>query len=95
MLHISSIAKYDKYIHFFEYLFLGFLLLNCIYPRNYKPIILICSISFIILFSGMDEFIIQKYFGKYRRPDYFDWFMDCIGSSGGIIIRFILKDKIK
>jgi VanZ family protein len=91
MLQIGKLWRFDKYIHFIEYLFLGALLLNCIKPRIYSPFILISTLFFVIIFSGMDEFIVQKYFGKGRLPDIIDWKMDSFGAGTGILIRYIIS----
>ena len=50
---------------------------------------------FVIIFSGVDEFIVQKYFGKGRLPDINDWFMDSFGASIGILMRYLLRNIIK
>ena len=94
LLQFGSLWKYDKYIHFIEYLFLGLLLLNCLNPLKYKKILLVIMLLFVILFSGVDEFIVQKYFGKGRLPDINDWFMDSFGASIGILIRYLLRNII-
>ena len=95
MLQFGSLWKYDKYIHFIEYLILGLLLLNCLNPKKYTKIFLVTTLLFVILFSGADEFIIQKYFGKGRLPDINDWFMDSFGASIGILMRYLLRNIIK
>ncbi len=95
MLQIGKLWRFDKYIHFIEYLFLGALLLNCINPKKYSPFILIFTFLFVIIFSGIDEFIVQKYFGKGRFPDFMDWKMDSFGAGTGILIRYFLSKKIK
>ncbi|MBC8197115.1 MAG: VanZ family protein [Candidatus Marinimicrobia bacterium] len=94
MLQIGKLWRFDKYIHFIEYLFLGALLLNCITPKKYSPILLIFTLLFVIIFSGIDEFIVQKYFGRGRFPDLMDWKMDSIGAGTGILIRYFISKKI-
>tara|TARA_B100001029_G_scaffold177145_1_gene181268 strand:- start:1599 stop:1967 length:369 start_codon:yes stop_codon:yes gene_type:complete len=95
VIKIGSLWKYDKIIHFFEYLILGFLFLNCFSPYDYIPQLLIMVIVSILIFSGIDEFIIQNFFTSTRIPDLNDWIMDIFGSSIGVIIRFIVGFKIK
>ena len=81
--------KYDKIIHFCEYLIMGFLLFNCLaISINYKKQMLYCFI-FAILISTIDEFIIQNYFGKGRVPDIYDWIVDVFAAGIGIILRKI------
>ena len=95
MLQFGSLWKYDKYIHFIEYLILGLLLLNCLNTKKYTKIFLVITLLFVIFFSGADEFIVQKYFGKGRLPDINDWFMDSFGASIGILMRYLLRNIIK
>lgn len=95
MIKIGHLWKYDKFIHFFEYLILGFLFLNCLSPFDYIPRVLISTILLIIVFGGIDEFIVQNYLTKFRFPDYFDWIMDILGASTGIVFRYYLGFKIK
>ena len=95
MIKIGSMWKYDKFIHFIEYLILGFLFLNCLSPFDYIPKVLISIIILVIIFGGVDEFIVQKYMAKYRYPDYLDWIMDILGASTGIVFRYFLGFRIK
>ena len=95
VIKIGSLWKYDKIIHFFEYLILGFLFLNCFSPFDYLPKILVSMIILIIVFAGIDEFIIQNFIGKYRYPDFYDWLMDVLGASSGILIRNIIGFRLK
>ena len=95
MIKIGHLWKYDKFIHFFEYLILGFLFLNCLSPFDYIPRVLISIIVLVIIFGGIDEFIVQNYLAKFRYPDYFDWIMDILGASIGIVFRYSLGFKMK
>ena len=95
VIKIGNLWKYDKYIHFFEYLILGFLFLNCFSPFDYLPKVLVSMIVLIIVFAGIDEFIIQNFIGKYRYPDFYDWLMDVLGASSGILIRNIIGFRLK
>ena len=95
IIKVNSIWQYDKYIHFIEYLLFGFLLINCLNPLKYTKRLFFIIFLFVIFFSGIDEFIIQKYFGKGRISDINDWFMDSLGAFVGILIRYLVKDRIK
>ena len=88
---MNILWKYDKVIHFFEYLILGFLLLNCFSPSDYFPKLIISILIATFIISGIDEFIIQKFFSKTRNPDTFDWLIDIFGSSSGVFIRYLLR----
>ena len=94
LIQFGNLWKYDKYIHFIEYLFLGLLLLNCLNPLKYTKNLLVLMLLFVIFFSGVDEFIFQKYFGKGRLPDINDWFMDSFGASIGILMRYLFRNII-
>ena len=95
VIKIGQLWKYDKIIHFTEYLILGFLFLNCFSPFDYLPKVVFTTIFFVILFSGIDEFIVQKYFANSRVPDYFDWIADIFGASSGIGLRYFIGFKLK
>ena len=95
VIKIGYLWKYDKIIHFIEYLILGFLLLNCFSPNNYVVKILVLVFICLTIFSGIDEFIIQKFFTNTRIPDINDWLMDIFGSFFGVVIRYLIGYKVK
>ena len=83
--------KYDKYIHFFEFLILGFLILNIFKPayNTYKNFY---AFLFLLLFALIDEGI--QFYIPGRIPDLYDLIFDVLGGTVGIIICY-LYFKIK
>ena len=83
--------KYDKYIHFFEFLILGFLVLNVFKPiyNVYKNIY---AFSLLLLFAFIDEGV--QFYIPGRIPDVYDLIFDIIGGTVGIIVCY-LYFKIK
>ena len=81
--------KYDVYIHFFEYLILGFLLVNAILPyggRYYSPVIIL-----IILIPIIDESI--QYFIPGRISSLKHILVDIFGGAFGSYIRYLILNK--
>ena len=85
---INSIQTFglDKIIHFFEYLFLGFIFKYSIQKSRY---IYYCLIFFIPL---MDEFIIQNFSG--RNVDIYDFIFDIMGLVIGIGIKLTIDKNL-
>ena len=84
-LFLNSIWKYDKIIHFIEYLILGFLLINALKIKPIKKIHWYYSFLFLIIFPIIDESL--QYFTPSRVPDIYDAFADIIGGTVGALIR--------
>ncbi len=85
--------RYDKYIHFFEFLILGFLILN-IFKPIYNIYNSIYAFLLLLLFALIDEGI--QFYIPGRIPDIYDLMFDVIGGTAGIIISYLyFKIKIK
>ena len=89
-----SFWKYDKLIHFVEYLIMGFLTLNCFPISSYHKKQIIYCVLFGIFVATTDEFIIQNFFGLGRIPDIYDWGVDIIAATIGIITRKLIGSFI-
>ena len=83
--YFSFIWRYDKYIHFIEYLILGFLLVNALMINAMSKLDWIAVIAFIIIFPIIDE-TVQR-FTPGRIPDVIDGIADILGGLIGIYIR--------
>ena len=81
----SSIWKYDKYVHFFEYLILGFLLVNALLVNPMSRSDWMNVIAFIIIFPIIDE-TVQR-FTPGRIPDVMDGISDISGGLVGTYLR--------
>ena len=82
----KDIWKYDKLIHFSEYLILGILYLNALYHQNFKikmlyPILFISSIPII------DESI--QIFVPNRIASVYDAFFDYLGCYIGMSLYYL------
>ena len=87
--YFSFIWRYDKYIHFFEYLILGFLLVNALMVNPMRKSDWIAVIVFIIIFPIIDE-TLQR-FTPGRIPDVMDCIADISGGLMGIYLRRLLS----
>lgn len=83
--YFNFIWRYDKYIHFFEYLILGFLLVNALMINPMHKSDWIAVIAFIIIFPIIDE-TVQR-FTPGRIPDMMDGIADISGGLIGIYLR--------
>lgn len=72
-----------EFMHSFEYLLLGFLVVTLLDKKEFKKYIII-SIMFCFAFSAFDE--IHQLFVAGRNFEYFDLFMDSIGYISGILM---------
>ena len=76
----------DKWLHFFAYLNLTFLVWHSIKPFNSpdwrKPLVWLILVFFLV-FAAMDE-ITQPYFG--RTADFYDFASDSVGVLAGLVI---------
>ena len=77
--------KYDKLVHFIEYLGVGFLLINAMKIKPLKKSQWKFAIIFLLIFPVMDELL--QYFTPRRIPDIFDGIMDIFGGITGAYIR--------
>ena len=83
--YFSFIWKYDKYVHFFEYFILGFLLVNTLMINPMSKSDWIAVIIFITIFPIIDE-TVQRYTPG-RIPDVIDGIADISGGLIGIYLR--------
>ena len=83
--YFNFIWRYDKYIHFFEYLILGYLLVNALMINPMRKSDWIAVIAFIIIFPIIDE-TVQR-FTPGRIPDMMDGIADISGGLIGIYFR--------
>ena len=83
----NSLWKYDKYIHFIEYLILGVLLVNAMMVKDLSHQNWILIILFLLFFPIIDE-TVQR-FTLTRIPSVYDGLTDI---AGGLIGAFIRKN---
>ena len=81
----SFIWRYDKYVHFMEYLFLGILLVNALKIRHMTQREWFMVLLFLILFPILDESI--QHFTPGRIPDVWDGITDIMGGLIGATFR--------
>jgi VanZ family protein len=79
------ILHFDKFIHFFEYLILGFLLINALKNDSIDKKKWNYSILFLLLFPIIDETL--QYFTPRRIPSILDGIADILGGVSGAYIR--------
>ena len=77
--------KYDKIIHFLEYLGVGFLLINMLMIQPFKKKHWRFAIMFLLLFPIIDEML--QHFTPNRIPDIYDAIVDVFGGLFGAYIR--------
>jgi len=82
---ISNLLVYDKLIHYFEYLILGFLLINALKIKTISRRKWSYAILFLFLFPILDESF--QYFIPRRVPSILDGLADIFGGISGAIIR--------
>ena len=87
--YFSFIWRYDKYVHFFEYLILGFLLVNALMVNPMRKSDWIAVIAFIITFPIIDE-TVQR-FTPGRIPDVMDGIADISGGLIGTYLRSLFR----
>ena len=86
--YFSFIWRYDKYVHFFEYLILGFLLVNALMINPMRRSDWVSVIAFIIIFPIIDETVQRFTLG--RIPDVMDGIADISGGLIGTYLRRLL-----
>ena len=84
----SKMWKYDKVVHFTEYLGVGFLMINMLMIQPLKKTHFQFAIIFLLLFPLFDE-LLQFYTPK-RIPDIYDGIADICGGFLGAYIRKII-----
>ena len=77
--------KYDKVVHFFEYLGVGFLLINAIKIQPLRETHWKYAVCFLLIFPMFDE--VLQYFIPTRIPDIMDLIADIFGGLTGAYIR--------
>ena len=81
----SQLWKYDKVVHFIEYLGVGFLLINAMKIKPLRKTHWKYVVLFLLLFPIIDE-LLQNYTPN-RIPDIYDGIADIIGGLTGAYIR--------
>ena len=84
----SKLWKYDKVVHFTEYLGMGFLMINMLMIQPLKKAHWQFAIIFLLLFPLFDE-LLQHYTPR-RIPDIYDGIADICGGFLGAYIRKII-----
>tara|TARA_Y100000588_G_C14235278_1_gene916987 strand:- start:42 stop:401 length:360 start_codon:yes stop_codon:yes gene_type:complete len=77
--------KYDKVIHFMEYLGAGFLMINMLMIQPLKKAHWRFAILFLLLFPIIDEML--QYYTPNRIPDIYDAIVDMAGGLFGAYVR--------
>ena len=83
---LRNLWKYDKLIHFVEYLILGFLLIKALKIKPIEKYQWNYAILFLFIFPVIDETL--QYFTPRRIPDILDGIADI---SGGIIGAYLRR----
>ena len=81
----SQLWKYDKVVHFLEYLGVGFLLINAMKIKTITIKYWNMAIIFLLIFPIVDELL--QYYTPTRIPDVFDGIIDIFGGITGAYIR--------
>jgi len=77
--------KYDKIVHFMEYLGMGFLLINALKIKPLKKAEWNFAILFLFVFPIIDELL--QHFTPTRIPDVLDGVADVLGGLTGAYLR--------
>ena len=81
----SQLWKYDKIVHFMEYLGIGFLLINALKIKPLKKMEWNFAILFLLVFPVIDELL--QHFTPTRIPDVLDGVADILGGLTGAYLR--------
>ena len=81
----SQLWKYDKVVHFIEYLGVGFLLVNAMKIKTLKNKHWKFALIFLFIFPIIDETL--QHYSPQRIPDIIDGIVDIIGGLTGAYIR--------
>ena len=84
----AKLWKFDKIVHFAEYLGVGFLMINMLMIQPLKKIHWQCAIVFLLLFPLFDELL--QFYTPRRIPDIYDGIADICGGFIGAYIRKII-----
>ena len=84
----SNLWKYDKVVHFIEYLGVGFLMINMLMIKTMNKSHWQFAIIFLLLFPVFDE--VLQFYTPRRIPDIYDVVADILGAYIGVYIRKIL-----
>ena len=82
---LSQLWKYDKLVHFLEYLGVGFLLINVLKIKPLSKAQWLYAVCFLFLFPIFDELL--QYYTPRRIPDIYDGCADILGGLIGAYIR--------
>ena len=82
---LSFFWRYDKLIHFLEYLGLGFLMVNMLMLQSLKNTHWKFAVVFLFLFPILDETL--QHYTPNRIPDIYDAVVDIFGGFFGAYIR--------
>ena len=77
--------KYDKIVHFMEYLGMGFLLINALKIKPLKKMEWNFAILFLLVFPVIDELL--QHLTPTRIPDVLDGVADVLGGLTGAYLR--------
>ena len=81
----SQLWKYDKVVHFVEYLGMGFLLINALKIQPLRKTHWKYAVTFLLIFPIIDEAF--QYYTPQRIPDIIDGVADILGGLTGAYIR--------
>ena len=81
----SQLWRYDKIVHFMEYLGMGFLLINALKIKPLKKSEWKFAILFLLVFPVIDELL--QHFTPTRIPDVMDGVADVLGGLTGAYLR--------
>ena len=85
---LSKLWKYDKVVHFTEYLGVGFLMINMLLIQPMKKGHWKFALIFLLLFPIVDEML--QFYTPRRIPDIYDGIADICGGFLGAYIRKII-----
>ena len=81
----SQLWKFDKVVHFIEYLGVGFLLINALKIKPITQTNWKFAICFLFMFPIIDELL--QFYTPTRIPDIYDGVVDILGGLIGAYIR--------
>ena len=84
----AKLWKFDKIIHFTEYLGVGFLMINMLMIQPLRKVHWRLAMVFLLLFPLFDELL--QYYTPRRIPDIYDGIADICGGFIGAYLRKII-----
>ena len=84
----SKLWKYDKIVHFTEYLGVGFLMINMLLIKPLRKSHWRFALIFLVIFPIFDELL--QHYSPGRIPDVYDCIFDIFGGYAGAYIRKII-----